>query len=119
MESPQSTTPSYALNPKHFLVPIPLDGSNPAHRVLFNRDIFEPIVSTLYGMEGSEARNALVRLACTCRGFFYDSVAVLWETMRSIVPLLRTIQGLEWEAIIVDEERGCTQWVRLHLFMPF
>ena len=104
--------PLHVLDPRQFLIPIPLDDSNPAHRVLFNRDIFEPIARILYNMEESDGRIALARLARTCRGFFYDSIAVLWETMDSIAPLLRTIRGLDWEVVFVDKDKGLARWVR-------
>ena len=89
---------------------LPLNESNPVHRALFNADIFQPIARILYCMGGQEGIVTLACLARTCRGFFHDSVALLWKNMDTIAPLLQTIRGIEWDFFIV--ECGSVQWVR-------
>ncbi|KAH9931449.1 uncharacterized protein B0H18DRAFT_1102633 [Fomitopsis serialis] len=76
-----------------------------ALRCLRIQEVLEIVMGDLH--EGRNGRASVARMARTCKTFHFVAVAVLWQHIGGLVPLMSTIPGHVWEK---DQRRRELLW---------
>jgi hypothetical protein len=80
------------------------------HKCLETPDLLEMICKALKDDFGNHDKFALSSLARTCRAFHEPALDILWHTLSSIVPLLKTFPPCLWN--VAQVANGKTLFVR-------